>query len=320
MMKYFDVFNGDADGICSLIQLRLANPVKSTLITGIKRDIQLLQQVNAQSGDKVCVLDVSMSKNATSLMQLLNAGVSVFYADHHVSGEIPDHPNLQAFINTSADTCTALIINNYLKNAYKAWAITAAFGDNLSTTAIALGKQAGFSSTQIKKLEALGIYINYNGYGADIDDLFYHPAELYQLLGVYQTPFEFFEVNTEIFEKLETGFKQDMSKAQNLKPTNQTNTTAAFILPNEQWARRVSGVFSNDLANQNPDRAHAVLTEKADSSYLVSVRAPLNRKTGADELVSQFPTGGGRKAAAGINVLPPELLETFIKKFQKQYA
>jgi len=38
-MKYIDVFNGDADGICALHQLRLAEPVESTLVTGVKRDI-----------------------------------------------------------------------------------------------------------------------------------------------------------------------------------------------------------------------------------------------------------------------------------------
>jgi len=50
------------------------------------------------------------------------------------------------------------------------------------------------------------------------------------------------------------------------------------------------------------------------------VRAPLNNKTGADELVGQFPTGGGRKGAAGINVLPAELLTQFIAAFERQYA
>ena len=30
-MRYHDVFNGDADGICALHPLRLADPVESTL-------------------------------------------------------------------------------------------------------------------------------------------------------------------------------------------------------------------------------------------------------------------------------------------------
>lgn len=45
MTHHIDVFNGDADGICALIQLRLANPVESQLITGVKRDIALLQKL-----------------------------------------------------------------------------------------------------------------------------------------------------------------------------------------------------------------------------------------------------------------------------------
>jgi len=57
-MTVYDVFNGDADGICALLQLRHAEPVQSQLITGVKRDIKLLAQVDAASGDHVNVLDI----------------------------------------------------------------------------------------------------------------------------------------------------------------------------------------------------------------------------------------------------------------------
>jgi len=73
------------------------------------------------------------------------------------------------------------------------------------------------------------------------------------------------------------------------------------------------------LANHNPEKAHAILTKKTEGDYLVSVRAPLNRKFGADELVSLFPSGGGRKAAAGINALPSETLPIFIDAFEKKF-
>jgi len=63
----------------------------------------------------------------------------------------------------------------------------------------------------------------------------------------------------------------------------------------------------------------AILTEQHDGSFLVSVRAPLNHKFGADELVSQFPTGGGRKVAAGINRLPADMLRQFISAFETQF-
>jgi hypothetical protein len=110
-----------------------------------------------------------------------------------------------------------------------------------------------------------------------------------------------------------------MAAAGAVSPTRESDETALVILPNEAWARRVSGVYSNDLANASPARAHAVLTERADGTYLVSVRAPLENKQGADELCRRFPTGGGRAAAAGINALPGDQLEAFIDAFVAAY-
>ena len=34
-MAFIDVFNGDADGLCALIQLRLASPQDSELVSGV---------------------------------------------------------------------------------------------------------------------------------------------------------------------------------------------------------------------------------------------------------------------------------------------
>ncbi len=105
-----DVFNGDADGICALTQLRIANPVESQLVTGVKRDIKLLDQVQASSGDQVNVLDVSMDKNKQALLRILESGAQVFYCDHHVAGEIPEHRGLDALVNTQPDICTSLLM------------------------------------------------------------------------------------------------------------------------------------------------------------------------------------------------------------------
>jgi len=41
----------------------------------------------------------------------------------------------------------------------------------------------------------------------------------------------------------------------------------------------------------------------------------MDNKTGADELCRQFASGGGRKAAAGINQLPESELNLFSEKF-----
>ena len=319
-MTAYDVFNGDADGICALTQLRLAEPKNSILVTGVKRDIRLLQQVNAEAGDAITALDISMKKNMPDVERILAAGASIFYCDHHDAGDIPNHDALKALINLDSNVCTSLLINGYLKGAYAEWSVTGAFGDNLKQSAIAAAKPLALNEAQLTQLESLGMYINYNGYGAALEDLHFTPEQLYKEVCQYKTPFNFIADNRAVFDQLETGYHQDMSEVALIQAEQANDKTAVFILPNEKWARRVSGVYSNDLANNYPDRGHAVLTEKADGNYLVSVRAPLSNKQGANEIVGQFPTGGGRAAAAGINDLPADQLSQFIDVFSAFYA
>jgi len=83
-MHTYDVFNGDADGICALIQLRLAEPAETTLITGVKRDIALAKQVPPSESSQVNILDVSLDKNRDAVDALLAAGSSVFYVDESI--------------------------------------------------------------------------------------------------------------------------------------------------------------------------------------------------------------------------------------------
>lgn len=314
-----DVFNGDADGICALIQLRLAMPKSSKLISGVKRDIGLLAKVHANSGDDVAVLDVSMRVNRPYLVSLLENGINVFYADHHQSGEISSHQNLTALIDTNANICTSLIINRYLNNRFAEWAIVGAFGDNLDNSAMALARQFDFTESELQQLKMLGCCVNYNGYGDDISELNFAPCELYQKMVAYRSPMEFIADNSALNQQLLNGYHNDLKKAQQLVPEYESDKVALYILPNASWARRVTGTFGNELATQNPDKAHAILIEKENGNYQVSVRSPLNAKSGADELCSQFSTGGGRKAAAGINELEKESFNKFFKQYLKSF-
>jgi len=316
----YDIFNGDADGICALIQLRLAHPKDAILVTGIKRDIQLLKKIDAQAGDHLTVLDISLQKNSEQVIQCLNSGAHIFYADHHQAGEIPKHPNLNVLINTAPNTCTSLIINQHLQGKHPLWAITAAFGDNLQHSAEQLAKTLNLRPDALKQLQKLGTYINYNGYGSCIEDLHFAPDKLYQELVNYASPLDFIADQQPTFKQLEAGYLEDMQNAAQTQPSYKTKSIAVYKLPNEIWAKRVSGVFGNDLANQYPDRAHAILTDTPEGDYQVSVRAPLNNKIKADELCALFPTGGGRKAAAGINHLPPVDVTRFIEKFNETYS
>ncbi|PJA33176.1 MAG: acetyltransferase [Zetaproteobacteria bacterium CG_4_9_14_3_um_filter_53_7] len=316
-MKFFDVFNGDADGICALHQLRLSQPRESELITGVKRDISLLKRVQAKAGDCVTVLDISLDKNRYDLLRLLGDGVSVDYFDHHFAGDIPVSGHLQAHIDTDADVCTSLLVNSYLKGAYLPWAVAAAFGDNLFDAARQAALPLELNTGQLQQLEHLGTLINYNGYGVTLDDLYIAPDALYLAIKPYADPFAF--MASPAYAMLAEGYAADMTQARELNPEVEDESIAVILLPDAPWTRRVSGVFGNELARQAPERAHALLTVLPDGGFRVSVRAPLNNKTGADELCMAFPTGGGRKAAAGINALPAEMYDAFIDAFRSTY-
>lgn len=318
-MKRVDVFNGDADGICALVQIRLAKPAQTQLITGVKRDIELLKQVKASEGDQITVLDISMAKNKQPLQEILDQGASVLYVDHHQAGEIPEHPRLQSIINTDPAMCTSLLVNDYLHGRFAAWAVVAAFGDNLYDSAAKAAAGLGMSASQLEQLKDLGTCINYNAYGSSLADLHITPDQLYRELIHYSSPLDFMQENRAIYTMLLDGYSSDMAQATSLSAHFSNDRVAVFILPDDSWARRVSGVYGNHLANQNPECAHAVLSHNHLGGYQVSVRAPLNNKTGADELCASFPSGGGRKAAAGINHLPYLELDNFIHTFANKY-
>ncbi|WP_045460317.1 acetyltransferase [Vibrio hyugaensis] len=316
----YDIFNGDADGIIALLQLRLADPIEAKLVTGVKRDIKLVEKVDLQAGDELTVLDISMEKNMVGLEQALAQGAHVFYADHHKAGEIPQHGNLDAHIDLDANMCTALIVDKLLDGRFHTWAITAAYGDNLIAKADTLADKIKLNEEQKAQLKELGTLINYNGYGSKVDDLHFHPADLYRALLHYTSPFDAIEDKASPYYQLQSAYQQDMDAAQAVPATHESARLKLFELPNNAASRRISGVYGNWLANQTPDSAHAVLTENADGTYTVSLRAPLNNKQGAVAVCGQFPTGGGREAAAGINALSKDDVSAFIDAVETYYA
>ena len=314
-----DVFNGDADGICALHQLRLALPASNNLVTGTKREIDLLRRVEACPGDEVTVLDLALGNNREALLAMLGKGVKIRYFDHHVSEDIPDHRNLTAMIDTSPDICTSLLVNRYLEGKHLVWAVIGAFGDNLHEAACEAAKPLGLKPQQLSTLRELGECINYNSYGESVEDLHFHPAELYRILHQHKSPFVFINENG-IFEILKQGYAEDMALARTIRPEHESPGGAVYILPANPGSRRVSGAFGNPLASASPGRAHAVLTQRRDGGFVVSVRAPQSTHSGADILCSRFATGGGRKGAAGINMLPENELPRFVRAFDEVFS
>jgi hypothetical protein len=314
-----DVFNGDADGICSLQQLRLAEPGDSTLVTGVKRDIALLERVAAGPGDEVTVLDVSLDKNRAPLDRLLAAGARVRYFDHHYAGVLPEHPNLLARIDPEPTRGTSLLVDDYLAGRHRAWAVVGTFGDNLDESARLAAEPLDLTADGLRRLRELGMLLNYNAYGERVEDLHFAPDALFRHLHPYADPFAFMDGEA-VFDRLRAGYADDIGRAREVWPMTENERAALYVLPAAPWARRVSGVFANELAKGSPGRAHALLTHLEGGGFLVSVRAPLATRTGADALCRQFPTGGGRQAAAGINHLPGDRYEEFVRRFVEAFG
>lgn len=317
----YDVFNGDADGICALVQLRLANPIESELVTGVKRDIALVQHVPAHTPAQVNVLDISLDKNRDAVDALLAAGSQVFYVDHHYPGEaLPQAPGFQALIDTSPTVCTSLLVSKHLDGRFHHWAIVAAFGDNLNAVAVTHARRAGLSEAQAEALCQLGVCINYNGYGACLDDVLVHPATLFHELYAYPNPLDYIAADRPYYRQLRQAYADD--RAQGLAAPTLCETAGCLIvaLPDAPWARRISGVLGNELANAHPEKACAIVTDQSNGHFLVSIRAPLANRCGADAVARRFPTGGGREAAAGINALPAAQLDEFVRTMTQHWS
>lgn len=308
-----DVCNGDADGLCALVQWRLQAPQIAHLVTGLKRDIALLERVQAMAGDALLVCDISMRRNRVPLMRLLEAGVSVRYFDHHAVDDMPVHPLLDAHIDVASDTCTSLLVDRYLEGRFRAWAVVGAFGDNLTAVAESLAVSMGLSTQGHRRLQMLGEAINYNAYGDSEDDVHIAPAALYERMVRYPDPLVFLERES-IGQTLDALRQDDLKQALALPPTLQNARMSVYLLPDAPWSRRVSGSLINVHATADPLRAHAVLTARGQGDFSVSVRTPVRAPVGAAAFCRLFG-GDGRAGAAGIDHLPAAQLDRFMAAF-----
>lgn len=317
--RHFDVFNGDADGLCALQQLRLAHPREAVLVTGTKRDIALLQRVPATAGDSVTALDISLDRNRVALLQLLQRHVDVEYFDHHYAGPVPAHPSLRAHLDGSPETCTSALVDRFLQGAHRAWAVVGAFGDGLRATASELANGLGLTHAQQEALRALGEAINYNAYGEREAELLVPPARLAMLMRPYRDPLAF-AAESDVAPALVQRQQEDLAHAEALTPFHVGAVADVYLLPDAAWSRRVQGSFAHALCQRSPLRAHAVLCPRRDGALSVSVRAPRARPNGAETLCRTFAGGGGRAAAAGIDALPRSELPRFVQSLEEAFA
>ena len=309
-----DLFNGDADGICSLHQLRLAEPRASRLVSGVKRDIDLFRHLeDANPPSDITVLDVSFDRNEAGVRRALQAGGRVRYFDHHSARSLFSHPRLESHIDPSALTCTSLLVDRSLAGRFQEWAIVGAFGDNLLDGARKLSALRGHDAAQTASLEQLGLLLNYNAYGEAVEDLHFPPVDLYRAVHGYESPFDFI-ADADEFRRLAAGHADDQHHLEMLAPYRRGLDGDVYLLPGAPWARRLSGTLANRLAWEEPQKSFAVLTHRRDGHLLVSVRTAA-RCGSAEALCRRYPGGGGRHAAAGIDLLPEMELERFITDF-----
>ena len=313
MKHYIDVCNGDADGLCAVLQWRLHEPAQATLVTGLKRDIALLDRVQAVPGDELLVCDISMQRNRVALLRLLEQGARVRYFDHHAVCDVPAHPNLEAHIEFGARVCTSLLMDRYIGGAHRAWALVGAYGDNLTEVADALAEGAAVAEQDRARLRLLGEAINYNAYGEDEHDVHIAAAHLYPIMARYPDPLDLL-VHEPIAQQLDVLRRADLELGEDLAPHWENDRACVVVLPDAPWSRRVIGSLANRLSSAHPTRAHALLKPLRDGGFVVSVRAPLTAPGGANEMCSRFG-GAGRAGAAGIDRLPDSELERFIGEF-----
>lgn len=318
-MDLIDVFNGDADGLCALMQWRLSYPAEARLVSGVKRDNALLRRVDSGVGKTLLVLDINFQNNRADVARLLADGARIRYFDHHHPGERLQHPALALTVDESPEVCTSLLVHRAIAGAQPAWAVAGAFGDNLPMVAGRLAEVSGFDRERTASLRQLGELLNYNGYGSALADLHFDPVVLYGVLREYGDPFSFVAA-AEAYVTLREGYQDDMAAIGAVQPATRGAGGVIYMLPDRAWARRAIGVWANALSQQDRARAHLIFCPDGRGTYTASVRAPQQHPYGAASFCGRFAGGGGREAAGGITRLDAAAIDEISAAFLAHFA
>ncbi len=323
----FDVFNGDADGICALHQLRLAEPRAAILITGAKRQIALLARVAETlraagavpvRPRRVTVLDIAIERNRPALDALLADGARVEWFDHHEPGIIPADPALVAHIDTDPEVCTSILVDRQLGGRFRRWAICAAFGDGMAGPAASLSerlsREQSLSISELDQLRVIGEAINYNAYAADTGTALLDSAEFYRRLAGITDPLDL--ADWPLIVALTRMSARDLGEALRGGPILDLPTGAAWLLPPTLSARRARGVIAQHLKTQARDRTVMIVAPDGKGHVDISLRCPVGAPRPASAFARRYDGGGGRATAAGIDRLPITALENLLADFE----
>ena len=323
----FDVFNGDADGICALHQLRLAEPRDSVLVTGAKRQIALLERVNELvagsvtpiHASRVTVLDIAVERNLPALERLLAASASVQWFDHHEPGPIPPSPQLDARIDTDPGVCTSILVDHHLGGRYRRWAICAAFGDGMPTSAVALAghlpRDQRLSRLELEALRVIGEALNYNAYAADTGTAVLEASALYRSLAGIVDPLVL--IDTPLIAQLTSLSASDLAESLRAGPILDLPAGSAWLLPATVAARRARGLVAQRLRARIGNRTVLIIAPDGEGRVDISIRCPAGAARPASSFARRYDGGGGRATAAGIDRLPAERLDALLADFER---
>lgn len=299
-----------------MLQWRLHEPATTTLITGLKRDIELLQRVPSSATD-VVVCDIALARNREPLLRLLQAGARVRYFDHHMTGEPLSHPNLLLHVNQAPDVCSSLLVAQATDDLFGLWGVVGAFGDNLVQPAQALGERMGLDAAQLQALRRLGELINYNAYGDSVQDVMLPPEQMFARMVGNVDPLTM-ALSDRLVDRLDEQRHADLAAAEGAVRWS-SQQAAVYELPDGAAGRRIAGTLANTLARRDRQRAVAVMLPvpgegAAQRRWRVSVRAPLDAPAGAGALCERFG-GSGRAGAGGVDALPDDRVDAFLADF-----
>jgi hypothetical protein len=318
------VFNGDADGIISQHLAKISGVEPAIRVTGLKRDLKLLARLPASLASaplELHVFDINLRDNLPDLLRLLeNPATTVRWHDHHEPGEIPESPRFKPRIVTARGTCTALLVHADSPAADPRWAAMAAFGDNIPEAAEALLRPLGLHPIEVRELCEAGELVNYNAYGEDENDVLFQPLEVAERMAPFAKADDFIR-RSGLIQPLRDQFRDDMEKMGAFSADEARPGASLYRLPDAAWARRLGSTFANRAALADPGRAIAALHPLRGGSFQVSIRAPRGRAdaAAASALASEFPSGGGRALAAGINRLEAADVDRFARRFFEVY-
>jgi hypothetical protein len=308
-----DVCNGDADGLCSILQWRLHEPKESTILALLDAESSLVGRVHTRPGDEFLICDIPIEPNRSTLLQLLKAGARVQYFNHHVTDDIPYHPGLRATIDFCKDASTSLTVDRLLGGKYREWAVVGAYGKRSTHAADALAVDMGMTSDTKTRLRELGKLISYNACATHEKNACIAPSKLYESLSRYRDPMEFLRSES-LASELDAVRRDDLAKASVLPPYWQDANACVYVLPDTPWAHRVACGLDEELAANDPTRAYAFLCNNGTGGFNVKVRAA--RSEWPLQHSSQAPQAGcERPRSWAIDHLPDGELSHFIRAF-----